>query len=162
MTVEIPLSMGLVALIDDEDEDNVRRHKWHAVCTPTNRTCYAVANIHDGVTFRTVQMHRFIMSPPDDMQVDHINGEGLDNRRGNMRNVTRAQNQWNRKPPPGSTSCYKGVSWRTRSGKWIARIARDGQEIRIGAYDDEETAARAYDAKAVELFGEYARLNFPN
>ena len=161
MTIQIPLTLGKVALIDDADEDVVRRHTWHARCNAADRTCYALTNVKDANRHRTISMHRLLLTPPSDMQVDHIDGDGLNNLRSNLRIVTRAQNQQNRrKPINGLSSRFKGVSWRSHSNRWVASITANGKCIRIGLFDSEEDAARAYDEVASEMFGEYARLNF--
>jgi hypothetical protein len=98
--------------------------------------------------------HGFI---PEDMFVDHIDGDPLNNRRGNLRVVTKAQNAANAKSR-GGASQYRGV-YKARSGKWAAQIAKEGQRISLGHYETEEEAAAAYDEAAKELHGEYARLN---
>jgi hypothetical protein len=102
------------------------------------------------------------MNPPDGMEVDHINGNKIDNRRANLRIVTRSQNQMNRmKSGEGMSSKFKGVSFAALRQRWVAYITQDRIKIQIGYYKDELAAARAYDAKARELFGEFAYLNFP-
>jgi len=108
-------------------------------------------------------MHRQIMNCPMDMVIDHINHNGLDNRRANLRLATRQQNSWNIKKRPGKKSSqFKGVSFCKRDKRWEAYIIYGKKHIFIGRYDDEETAARAYDTKAKELFGEFAYPNFAN
>ncbi len=115
-------------------------------------------------------MHRAVMSfskgrisgVPNGKFVDHINHNGLDNRRANLRIVTHKQNGWNRrKTARKSTSRYKGVCWSKRERMWHVQIKKNGKQITIGYFLDEKAAARAYDAKADELFGQYAALNFP-
>ena len=113
------------------------------------------------VNERTVRMHRAILDVPKGKIVDHINHNGLDNRRANLRVATRRQNAWNkRKRRSKCSSQYKGVMWLKKAGKWQARISCKGRSIVIGYFDDEKAAARAYDARAAELFGEYAAPNF--
>ena len=111
-------------------------------------------------------MHRLIMDPiPDGMQVDHVNHNGLDNRKKNLRICTSQQNTWNAQKPKlnrESSSQYKGVSWYKRYNKWVARGTHDGKRITLGYYNCEKEAARAYDAAAKKYFGEYAHLNFPD
>ena len=101
------------------------------------------------------------MNPPKGMVIDHINHNGLDNRRENLRICTNAENQRNRGKQKNNTSGYKGVDWRKDHKKWRARINKDNKTIHIGYYNIIEEAARAYDAKAKELHGKYAQLNFP-
>jgi hypothetical protein len=151
---EIPLSRGMTALISDEDYDRVAQFKW-CVMKVQGTTAYA------GRYFKGTYMalHRFIMSPPDDMQIDHINRNGLDNRRENLRICTASQNQANR-ACKSKASGYHGVT--PDRGKWKAHIEFKGQHFNLGRYVTAEGAARARDAKAAELFGEFATLNFPN
>lgn len=92
-------------------------------------------------------------------QIDHINGVRSDNRFSNLREATNAENSRNGRSRPG-TSKYKGVSWFKRDSKWVAHIMKDAKSYNLGYFDDEEDAARAYDAAAVRMFGDFARLNF--
>ncbi len=105
-------------------------------------------------------MHRVIMNPPDDMVVDHIDSNGLNNRRTNLRVCTLLQNSYNRKTIKASSQ-YKGVRWNKRKKRWVSSISPNGKFILIGYFKDELTAAKAYDEKAKEFFGEFAYLNFP-
>ena len=107
-------------------------------------------------------MHRFILGLTDPkIKVDHINHNGLDNRKSNLRFGSHQHNVFNRRPNLHAVSLYKGVRWNTQRNKWMAYITIDGKGIYLGVFDNEEDAARAYDAKATEVFGEYAYLNFP-
>ena len=106
-------------------------------------------------------MHDLIMQPGPGQMVDHIEGSAtLDNRRLNLRVCSNAQNQQNTGSRGGS-SPYKGVSWSARKKKWLVQFRCHGQYRFIGYFEDEETAARAYDAAILPLAGEFARLNFP-
>ncbi len=100
-------------------------------------------------------LHRAILNAPVDMQVDHINGDPLDNRRENLRLATPSQNSANYK-----TREYKGVRRRWR--KYSARVQHGGEVKHLGMFSTAEEAARAYDRAAFEIWGEYARLNFPH
>jgi len=105
-------------------------------------------------------MHRVILKAPEDKFIDHINHNGLDNRKSNLRICTMQQNAWNMRKQRGNrVSQYKGVTRRNDTGKWQARIICNRKRISIGCFDDEMAAAMAYDNKAKELFGEYAALN---
>ena len=109
-------------------------------------------------------MHREILGlvSGDGLSTDHINHDGLDNRRLNLRICTHQQNQMNqRKPMARKSSQYKGVSWEGRAGKWVSYINHSGKHIYICYCDNEQEAALAYDTKAAELFGAFACLNFP-
>jgi len=106
-------------------------------------------------------MHRAIMQPPKGMVVDHIDGNGLDQRRANLRVGTQRRNSHNRRPSRWTSSRFKGVYFCKATRKWVATIGYEGKAIYLGSFDDEAEAARAYDRKARELFGAYAYLNFP-
>jgi AP2 domain/HNH endonuclease len=106
-------------------------------------------------------MHHLIMGhvPNPDTVIDHINRNGLDNRRVNLREVTRSFNRQNARKQPDTSSGFIGVSWNYRKRKWRASITKDGRLFYLGDYKDEKDAARAYDAKALELFGPEAKIN---
>lgn len=111
---------------------------------------------------RTVRLHNFIYDNiPNGYIVDHINGNKLDNRRENLRLATYSENNANRKSRNGS-SIYKGVSFDKSRNKWISSIQVNGKTQHIGRFDDEIECAKAYDKKCYEIYGEYAKLNFPN
>lgn len=105
-------------------------------------------------------MHREIMDVPKHLVCDHINHNGLDNRKNNLRTCTRQQNTHNQKPRKKGTSKYKGVDWNKRQKKWRARIYYRGKCHYLGYFNNEIDAALTYDKKAKELFGEFACLNF--
>lgn len=110
---------------------------------------------------RVVRMHQLIFGPVSKrMTVDHRDSDGLNNRRGNLRAASRAQQSWNRRPRIESTSGLKGV-FPTSPGRWIARVVWQGKRLNLGTFRSPEEAARAYDAKARELYGEFAYLNLP-
>lgn len=146
---------SFLVLIDDDDYGMVSEITWH-IETKTGYTEYAAGHVtQDGVD-TTVRMHSLITGWG---RVDHINGNGLDNRRVNLRPATHAQNQQNSFSRVG-TSQYKGV-WFDGSHKWRAYITSNGVRRYLGTHTNEEVAARAYDEAALELHGQYARLNFP-
>lgn len=108
---------------------------------------------------RCAWMHREILNAPPDMEVDHVNGNKLDNRRRNLRLATHAENGWNRTPYKGGK--YKGVHFDRRRGTWGAEIQKNKKRTWLGVFPTEEDAARAYDAAAKEMHGDFANLNFP-
>jgi len=150
----IPLTQGLFTVVDADDYERLSGRKWHTSCTCG---CFYAHRSEHG---KTISMHREILNVPAGLYCDHKNHNGLDNRRCNLRICTAAQNQHNRKPQAGGTSSYKGVSWKRASRKWLATICYRGRKIYIGSYDYEADAAIAYDDMAIELFGEFACLNF--
>lgn len=153
MTVEIPLTQGRVALIDDEDLPLVSGRKWNAL--KRNHTFYAACTARAGeVGITSILMHRLILSATPGQLVDHADGNGLNNQRSNIRLCTTHQNSVNRKPL-GKHSQYKGIRI-TPSGTWQAAIGRE----HLGTFLDERDAAKAYDDAARARYGEFARLNF--
>ena len=152
---QIPLSQGKFATVDDADLEWLSRSRW-SVCKHGCK--YAVRRTRRDGKATTERMHRAIMDAPPGMQVDHINGDTLDNRRCNLRLCTNGQNKQNSRGSRKS-SPYKGVI--LSHGRWVASIRRNGRTIYLGQYGTPEDAARAYDSKARELFGEFARCNFP-
>lgn len=156
--VEVPLTKGKVAKIDCADMLIIGRFRWSASLSDGH--WYARRSDWDGVRPGTLSMHRWILEAPAGMYVDHINGDGLDNRRSNLRLATPSQNNANRRGRvSGVTSQFIGVCKRHR--RWHARIRRDGKMTRLGSFASAEDAARAYDAAVVELRGEFALTNFP-
>ena len=150
----IPLTQGKFAIVDAEDYERLSRHKW---CAAKSNGRFYAQRTENG---RTIKMHREIMNPPPGMVCDHKNHNTLDNRKSNLRICTVSQNQQNRLPSTGGTSQYKGVAWNEGHQKWAAQIQHNRRQIHIGYYDYEADAAIAYDDMAVELFGEFACLNF--
>lgn len=157
-----PAAAGLVALVDDGDYALVSQHRWFIKRdTRPGRDAgpYARANIRttDGRK-TTIGMHTLITGWP---RVDHGNHDGLDNRRANLRPATRPQNAANARPQQGRSSRFKGVCWDRRTGRWQAKLAANYRSVFLGRFSDEAEAARAYDAAALRVWGEFACLNFP-
>jgi hypothetical protein len=148
----IPLTQGFYTYVDAEDFEWLNQWHWHAYGGYAGR-CEAGKRVY---------MHRAIMQPPDGMVVDHVNGNGFDNTRANTPNVTRGEDMHNKGKQGGTASMYKGISrGQSSKGSWYAQVAWGDNRLRAGTFADEAEAARAYDRLAVELFGEHARLNFP-
>jgi hypothetical protein len=158
----IPLTQGKFAIVDPDDYSLLSRYKWHA--SKNAGTFYAKRNAYstENASTRAVCMHRRIMNAPDDFVIDHINYNGLDNRKANLRLATRTQNNRHTRITinPG-TSKYKGVSWYKREKRWAVRITADGKTIPIGYFKNEIEAALAYDHAAKKYHREFAALNFP-
>jgi hypothetical protein len=155
---EIPLTRGMVALVDDADYEALSHWSWSI--HDNGRQMYAKrrSNVagHDNV----VKMHRQLMLPDPGQVVDHINGNGLDNRKANLRIASKSNNGANRSKTIVNTSGYKGVFWHAQTRKWLVKVKRGGRQHYVGIFSDPIDAALAYDARAIELFGEYARPNF--
>lgn len=155
---EIPLTQGKVALIDAADFERVNQYKWYARLAKSG-IWYAMRNT-PGHPRKTLLLHRFITNAPPGVDIDHWDRDGLNCQRYNLRECDNAKNMHNRKRNKKGTSQYKGVHWHTRNSKWLASIQVNHNKMHLGLFDNEEDAARAYDAKARELFGEFARTNF--
>ena len=165
----IPLTQGKFAIVDPEDYAWLSQYKWQARKDGPSYYAARTFNIN-GKKFNR-QMHREIIlrHSPDacsllnsDLVVDHINNNGLDNRKVNLRIVTQRQNCWNSRAKFISRSSrYKGVSWHSKMRKWVSKISIDGKSVHLGYFDNEIAAAKAYDAAAKKHRGQYAYLNFP-
>ena len=159
---EIPLSQGLVALVDADDYDRViRGWKWYAY--HHGRTFYGTrrAQRPDG-SITTQRLHRVILGLVDPaVSVDHRNGDGLDNRKQNLRVATKAQNNQNTRVRLDNRSGYRGVTWHKHTGRWRAQICVDGRRTHLGLFDTAEQAALVYDTAARQHHGAFASLNFP-
>lgn len=151
----IPLTQGLFALVDDEDFEYLNQWKWYAA--RQWNTYYAFRQDYSSGKPKTIRMHREVMGE-DPRNIDHRDGDGLNNQKCNLRYCTHSQNHQNRKHHRNTSSIYKGVS--LTYNKWRAQIMNQGKVAYIGLFYTEEEAALAYDTKAKELFGEFARPNF--
>jgi len=154
---QIELSFGKIAIVDAEDYERLSIYKWCAVMRK-GEPFYAKTVSPEGWL---ISMHRLIMNAPRGMLVDHRDHNGLNNRKGNLRICTKAQNTHNRRGVKGSSSRHKGVHWDKQHNKYRAVIVHKAKRYNLGRFDDEDDAGRAYDKKARELFGEFAYLNFP-
>lgn len=155
---QIPLTQGKVTLVDDEDFEYLNQWKWHAMAD--DYTFY-VGRKEGWPIQKTIRMHRVITNAPGGMFVDHINGNGLDNRRSNLRLCTVAENNRNIKGNHRNTTGYKGVTWHKRDHVFIAQIRVNGKLFQVGRFSNALEAAKAYDKVAKEYHGDFASLNFP-
>ena len=152
---EIRLTRGKVAIVDDSDYENLIKYKWQArlqVYTGLYRA-KRVGNPTE------IDMARQIMNCPVGLEVDHINGDLLDNRRCNLRICTHSENMRNRKLQKNNTSGYRGVTYVHGSERYTAQIYRHKKKVHLGTFDTAELAAIAYNEAAKHYYGEFAKLN---
>ncbi len=145
---KIPLTQGKFALVDPEDYAALAHHKW---CAARQGNSFYAVRSEGG---RQLRMHRVIMNAPADRVVDHIDHQGLNNTKRNLRPCNKAQNAHDQRPQQGRSSKFKGVCWNKREQKWYSRIQYNGRPRSLGLFANERDAARA-------LHGEYAFLNLP-
>jgi len=158
----VPLTRGYEAVIDAADVAMVEGRNWCAVVDRRGdgsiRAVYAMRKERtEAGEHRFVMMHRVIAETPDAMETDHIDGDGLNNRRDNMRNATRSQNQHNQGLAAHNTSGFKGVTWHKARAKWRAQIKINGKQRYLGMFGSLESASAAYAAASAELHGEFGR-----
>lgn len=156
---------GHAVLFDECDAEVIARHKWHYRPASAGQVEYAYTYVRTGPTRasdgrKLVSMHRLLLGNIGP-EVDHRNGNGLDNRRANLRAATRAQNAKNLPARVGCASPFKGVSIKRhkRSVKFVVQIKQDGECLKVGTFDSEHRAARAYDGAARLFHGSFARTN---
>lgn len=159
----IELKGGALALVDDQDFERINQHKWHG--NVQRMTNGKISRVYaQGGPNNIDMMHRLVMdlTKGDGICVDHINGNGLDNQRSNLRLCTKAQNLANRGKATKNTSGYKGAYKSHRGKSWFASISIANKLIRLGRFNTALEAAKAYDKAAFEHWGEFAQLNFNN
>jgi hypothetical protein len=159
--IEIPLTQGQVARVDD-DCGAIAGFRWYT--EKRERTYYAARNRPKvgGRNVGIVRMHHMVLPFLFGLEVDHIDGDGLNNCRSNLRLASRRNNQRNRRGNRGKgRTQLKGAYWHSVDKVWRAQIGLGGRTSYLGQFDTAEGAARAYDAAAREHYGEFARLNFP-
>jgi hypothetical protein len=155
----VPVKGGYEAIVNLEDYEAVKQFIWFSKNDPRNK--YARATPTKNGVQGHIYMHHLILPKKKGIVVDHINGNGLDNRRCNLRYATQAQNSSNSRPFQRSKSGFKGVSWATKRQRWFVSIAADRRRYFLGEFLDKVEGAKAYDKAARILHGVYAKLNFP-
>lgn len=155
---EIKLTQGKVAIVDDEDFEELNKFKWYAV--KKGRTYYAERATYVDKKKSTIRLHQIILKPKPEYETDHKDRDGLHNWRDNLRYATRSQNVANIDKYRLSSSKKKGVSWHKGNNKWMASIWKEGTHFFLGYFFNEADAALAYDKSAIEFFGEFARTNY--
>jgi hypothetical protein len=154
---KIELTQGEFALVDDEDFEELNKHKWHA--HKEGGIFYAVRRVPCSSKGSKVRMHRQIMRVSYGIILDHIDGNGLNNQKSNLRICTTSQNQMNSSKRKDNTSGFKGVRWHKKTKKWEARIWVNNKWKYLGHHVTPEVAACAYNEAAKKYYGEFANLN---
>jgi hypothetical protein len=150
---QIPLTQGKFALVDDADFDWLNQWKWFF------NQGYAFRTDRTGIKQRSIRMHAFITNTPVGLDTDHIDGNGLNNQRDNLRICEHIENCRNVKKHKDGSAKYKGIT--KRRNYWRALINVNSKFINLGNFNNEEEAARAYDEAAKKYFGSFSKLNFP-
>lgn len=151
----VPLTRGYEAIIDAEDVPLVQWFNWSAL--PNKRSVYAFRSEWVGGRKTTIRMHRVIAGPADGKEVDHIDGNGLNNRKSNLRQATASENRRNQRLSKANSSGLKGVSWNKRESVWEAYIRVDGKKKSLGSFSNVDEAHAAYCRAAERFHGEFAR-----
>jgi len=155
----IPLTQGKVVLVSTNRYAFLNQWNWFAEYRKKEGGWIACRKDYSTGKSRRITMHRVLL--PDAVNVDHENGDTLDNRDDNLRSSTVKQNSRNRKKPVDNISGFKGVWWRRERQIWVATIRVDNRHIYLGSSRDCAIAARIYDRGAIRYFGDFARTNFP-
>jgi hypothetical protein len=154
----LQLNKGFTTLIDDDIVDDVKPFRWYVV--PRPRTNYVRRSIPCGGKTKYEYLHQRVLGVRPGFEIDHIDGNTLDNRRANLRHATRQQNMRNQaKRSRQASSQYKGVCWSNNDNRWLAYLLVNRKRFWLGRFTDEREAARAYNAAALHHFGDFARLN---
>ena len=154
----IKLTQGQFAMVDDAVFEWLNQWKWSA--DKSENTYYALRAKSSKVP--RIRMHCLIMGKRKSREIDHINDNGLDNRRQNLRFCTRATNMQKAKRKKRASTRYRGIKPYGANGKWEARIGFHGKKLYLGCFVSEKAAAVVYDMAAIEYYGKHAYLNFPS
>lgn len=139
-----------LVIVDDEDFDYLNQFHWQVD---------KFNSVKGRVKGKQILIHRLIMNPPNDIEIDHIDGNRLNNQKSNLRFATSSQNKMNRGARKDSKSGYKGVSWHKQNKKWTVRIKVNNKYLSLGLFNNLFDAAKAYNEIATKYFGKYAWLN---
>lgn len=150
---------GIAIKVDTDNLDLIRQYSWHIKKSKDSKDYVRASFTENGKTKR-ITLHRLIMNAKSDEMIDHIDGNTMNNMKCNLRKCNKNQNMWNRQKHKTAQSIFKGVRI-TEYGTYRARISYNNKRMELGTFKTESEAAKAYDKKAKELFGEFARLNFP-
>ena len=154
---KIPLNHGKFAMVDDEDFERVAQFRWQYRKTKSGAE-YVIRKQKINGVYVNIHLHRFVL-PHDFQDTDHIDGNGLNNQKFNLRPCTRSQNKMNQHSIRLHSSRFKGVHFKKSSNIWGASIRARGKLKHLGYTEDESDAAKLYDVAANKLFGEFARTN---
>lgn len=158
---QIPLTQGQFAIVDDQDYDYLMQWKWCAAYCKRGKRFYALRTYKVDGKQLSIGMHRQLIGVVDkSIKVDHIDHDGLNNTRKNLRTTSHSQNMANRRPKQNGTSEFLGVYKIKDKNTWIAQITKNNKRIKLGSYKNEVDAAKAYDNAAIEMHGEFANVNF--
>ena len=152
----VVLTKGKIAIVDDDDFDEIAKHKWYYNCGYAKRH----TRLGKGGKREVFLMHRVIAKTPAGMDTDHKNHDKLDNRKENLRCCLHSQNMANTRKYSVNKSGYKGVYWAKHTKKWRAQIRLKSVKIHVGYFHTKEASAAAYDRKAKEIWGEFAKTNY--
>ncbi len=159
---KIPLTQGKFALVDPEDYSRLAKYKWHLAKSPTSLYAARWKRLPAKNSRVKIWMHHQVIHIPAHMVCNHINHNGLDNRKANLRPATVSQNLCNRpKKRTKARSKYKGLEWDKKQRKWKARIQYNSKKFYLGTFKNENAAAQAYDAAAKKYHKDFATFNFP-
>lgn len=147
--------------VDDQDYELVKSFHWMASSGSKRDKNFLYACTSGGGRNKktSVKMHRLIMSVPHGMVVDHIDGDGLNNRRSNLRVCTRSENSRNQRKSSNNTTGFKGVYWLPRDNRFLAKLFVNGKSKQVGSFMTAIEAAKAYNEAAKKYYGEFANLN---
>lgn len=155
---KIKLTQGKSSLVDNSDYELLNKFKWQAYWDGYNWYAGRSDKKIKDKPRQTIKMHRVIMNPKKFQEVDHINGDGLNNQRKNLRLCSHQQNCFNRKRMISNTSGFKGVNWNKNSKKWIARIQINGKRISLGYFNSKEKANEIYIKNSKKYHGKYSKI----